>query len=69
MKIQFNLTYIKTKIIFFGIGALVGYVVFHPYTMLKDHRTDFETSNGDAVMDGKLDEFIEAYLKQNVAKN
>ncbi len=34
MKIQFDLTYIKTKIIFFGIGALVGYVVFHPYTML-----------------------------------
>jgi len=42
--------------------------VFHPYTMVKDHRTDCETSNGDAVMDGKLDEFIEAYLKQNVSK-
>jgi peptide chain release factor 2 len=36
--------------------------------MVKDHRTDVETSNTDKVMDGDLDEFIHVYLKQNVSK-
>jgi peptide chain release factor 2 len=34
-----------------------------PYTMVKDHRTNYETGNVDAVMDGDLDGFIFAYLK------
>ena len=34
-----------------------------PYTLVKDHRTGFETSNVNAVMDGDLDGFINAYLK------
>lgn len=50
-------------------GSQMRSYVFHPYTMVKDHRTDYETSNGQAVMDGDLDGFIETYLKQNVAKN
>ncbi len=50
-------------------GSQIRSYVFHPYTMVKDHRTDVETSNGQAVMDGDLDEFIETYLKQNVAKS
>ena len=37
--------------------------VFMPYTMVKDHRTNYETGNVDAVMDGDLDGFIFAYLK------
>lgn len=45
-------------------GSQIRSYVFHPYTMVKDHRTDYETSNGQAVMDGALDLFIEAYLKQ-----
>jgi len=44
-------------------GSQIRSYVFHPYTMVKDHRTECETSNGQAVMDGALDAFIEAYLK------
>jgi len=36
--------------------------VFHPYNMVKDHRTNEETSNVQAVMDGNLNPFIKAYL-------
>ena len=49
-------------------GSQIRSYVFHPYTLVKDHRTNFETSNGQAIMDGDLDEFIQAYLKKNVQK-
>ena len=49
-------------------GSQIRSYVFHPYTLVKDHRTGFETSNGQEVMDGDLDSFMEAYLKQNVKK-
>lgn len=43
-------------------GSQIRSYVFHPYNMVKDHRTSMETGNIQAVMDGKLDEFIRAYL-------
>lgn len=49
-----------------GWGSQIRSYVFHPYTMAKDHRTDFEVGNIGAVMDGELDGFIQAYLKANV---
>ncbi len=46
-------------------GSQIRSYVFHPYSMVKDHRTGEETGNVSAVMDGDLDEFINAYLKGN----
>ncbi len=43
-------------------GSQIRSYVFHPYNMVKDHRTSVETGNVQAVMDGDLDQFIEAYL-------
>jgi peptide chain release factor 2 len=48
-------------------GSQIRSYVFQPYQMVKDHRTDHETSNVEAVMDGDLDGFVEAWLKQQKA--
>jgi peptide chain release factor 2 len=46
-----------------GWGSQIRSYVFHPYTLVKDHRTNHETHDGQAVMDGDLDPFIDAYLQ------
>ena len=50
-----------------GWGSKIRSYVFMPYTLAKDHRTGFESGNINAVMDGEIDGFINAYLKNEVA--
>ncbi|MCK5731710.1 MAG: peptide chain release factor 2 [Tenericutes bacterium] len=47
-----------------AFGSQIRSYVFHPYTMVKDHRTNEETGNGEKVLDGDIDRFILAYLTQ-----
>lgn len=49
-------------------GSQIRSYVFCPYTMVKDHRTNFEVGNVGAVMDGELNDFIDSYLKWNKQK-
>ncbi|MEC2071241.1 MULTISPECIES: peptide chain release factor 2 [Alkalihalophilus] len=49
-----------------GWGSQIRSYVFHPYSLVKDHRTNFEIGNTNAVMDGDLDGFINAYLRSSL---
>lgn len=51
-----------------GFGSQIRSYVFHPYTMVKDHRTNYEVGNINAVMDGDIEGFIISYLKLNASK-
>lgn len=51
-----------------GWGSQIRSYVLHPYKMVKDHRTNHETGNTQAVLDGRLDDFMEAFLKQKVGE-
>ena len=58
-----KLSQLKGENVDVNFGSQIRSYVFHPYKMVKDHRTNFEVSNVDAVMDGDIDGFIESYLK------
>lgn len=49
-----------------GWGSQIRSYVFHPYSLVKDHRTNYEVGNSQAVVDGELDGFIDAYLRSNI---
>ena len=50
-------------------GSQIRSYVMQPYTLVKDHRTGVENSNVNAVLDGDLDGFVNAYLKQRIIQN
>jgi peptide chain release factor 2 len=49
-----------------GWGSQIRSYVFHPYNLVKDHRTNVETGNVQAVIDGDLNQFIRAYLLSSI---
>jgi peptide chain release factor 2 len=51
-----------------NFGSQIRSYVLHPYQLVKDHRTNYEVGNAAAVLDGRLDDFMEAYLKQKVGQ-
>ena len=59
-----ELSEIKGDLMDINFGSQIRSYVMHPYSMVKDHRTNMETSAVDKVLDGDIDLFINAYLKE-----
>jgi peptide chain release factor 2 len=51
-----------------NFGSQIRSYVLHPYTMVKDHRTDHEMGDANRVLEGDLDGFVRAYLLRNAAR-
>ena len=60
-----KLAELKGENVDINFGSQIRSYVFHPYKMVKDHRTNYEAGNVDAVMDGDIDGFIEEYLRKD----
>lgn len=63
-----KLASIRGEVMDINFGSQIRSYVFHPYSMVKDHRSGFETADVQGIMDGDLDGFIEAYLRLSHSK-
>jgi len=59
---------LKGEHVIAGFGVRIRSYFLHPYQLVTDHRTGYETGNAQAVLDGRLDDFMEAYLRQQAGE-
>lgn len=64
-----KLSKLKGENVDINFGSQIRSYVFHPYKMVKDHRTNYEVGNVDAVMNGEIEDFIEIYLKSTIKQS